>query len=575
MPVPEQPTEQKIVCVLGMHRSGTSLTAGLLDALGVFMGREESLTEKRPDNPNGFWELSDVWRANDQIFATLGGAWHEPPVLASGWECQPILGPILDRARALIAEEFGGKTLWGWKDPRTCLTLPFWERLVSPTHYVLCMRNPIDVWRSLEERDGFAFDKAVGLWLAYVISALESTASKNRLIIWYEDLLAEPDREIDRLSEFLGLPASASRADSIDRALQPSLRHHHASFGEVIADPRLPLAARTICSLMWPHAEDDFRFIESCQPAPGTTGDNGSRPGGESEAGVDLIAQAAPAEGDTPEAADITANYLQVFWCDGDGFSQDRSVGGDVVADGQPRQYEIQIPSEATGILRIDPGWKPAFWKIHRLTIAQSHDLPLEHPALGLWSGQNNFEGLMAGRGIRLLGCSESYDFICEDEDPQLLLSLPAERPEEGPLTLELSASVINLDAMAQELATETSRLQDALATITRDHHLALTEIDALRKDLSDARESISEIKAKLARHQELSAELQRTLDLERQRLEQNLRDAEAELKAIKSTRAWALATRYGRFKHGYLLPLLRKLGRKQFAGSPGSEPPS
>ena len=32
--------------------------------------------------------------------------------------------------------------VWGWKDPRTCLTLPFWQDVIGSIRYVICIRNP-------------------------------------------------------------------------------------------------------------------------------------------------------------------------------------------------------------------------------------------------------------------------------------------------------------------------------------------------------------------------------------------------------------------------------------------------
>ena len=89
----------------------------------------------------------------------LGGTWSEPPVLGAGWETDTALGDLRQRARAVIHQDFGAAPLWSWKNPRTCLTLPFWQRLLPSMRYVICLRNPIDVARSLRRRNGFSLDK--------------------------------------------------------------------------------------------------------------------------------------------------------------------------------------------------------------------------------------------------------------------------------------------------------------------------------------------------------------------------------------------------------------------------------
>ena len=55
------------VCIAGMHRSGTSLVARLLNLTGVYLGPEERMIPPKPDNPTGFWENLDFVHLNDQI----------------------------------------------------------------------------------------------------------------------------------------------------------------------------------------------------------------------------------------------------------------------------------------------------------------------------------------------------------------------------------------------------------------------------------------------------------------------------------------------------------------------------
>src|SRR5688572_17455910 len=137
-----------------MHRSGTSVVARLLNLLGVDLGPADRLMPPHPeDNPRGYWEHLPILAINNELLARFGATWHEPPSLAAGWERDPALADLRDRARAVIDEDFRGKALWGWKDPRTCLTLPFWQAVLGPMTYVLCFCNPSDVQRSLARRD--------------------------------------------------------------------------------------------------------------------------------------------------------------------------------------------------------------------------------------------------------------------------------------------------------------------------------------------------------------------------------------------------------------------------------------
>ena len=66
---------QRVVIVLGAHKSGTSTISGLLRILGVDMGAD--LRQGRGTiNPRGFFEDKEFLRLNDDILSAAGGhAW--------------------------------------------------------------------------------------------------------------------------------------------------------------------------------------------------------------------------------------------------------------------------------------------------------------------------------------------------------------------------------------------------------------------------------------------------------------------------------------------------------------------
>src|ERR1700683_4868218 len=98
----------KIVCILGMHRSGSSLLTRILNILGVYLGPPQTLLEARPDNPTGFWELAEVNRINDELLSRFGGRWSDPPAFPHHWETSPLLIDLKQQAQDLIANYFSG-----------------------------------------------------------------------------------------------------------------------------------------------------------------------------------------------------------------------------------------------------------------------------------------------------------------------------------------------------------------------------------------------------------------------------------------------------------------------------------
>lgn len=237
---PAQPQWEKrggtAVCVLGMSRSGTSVTARVLNLLGVDLGDEDELMPAATaNNPTGFWEHQGIADLNEQILATLGDAprqrWRRPPRLDPGWERDPRLEGHRQAARSMLRESFSGKAFWGWKDPRTCLTLPLWQDLLAEIdadpRYVICIRDPRDVAASLAERDSMPRGEALDLWLRYMTDALEHTAGQPRAFVSYEAYFPDGTIQAKRLARFLELP----EPDELDRAaiashLDEGLRHH-------------------------------------------------------------------------------------------------------------------------------------------------------------------------------------------------------------------------------------------------------------------------------------------------------------------------------------------------------------
>jgi hypothetical protein len=135
-----------------------------LNWLGIDLGPAEHLLPPRKDNPNGYWEHRVIVGLNDKILSTFDGSWDSPPQFLSGWQSDQKLADVQRRARSLIQEDFASADVLGWKDPRACLTLPFWQEFLPPMRYIICLRNPLDVARSLAQRDGMAIGRGSMLW---------------------------------------------------------------------------------------------------------------------------------------------------------------------------------------------------------------------------------------------------------------------------------------------------------------------------------------------------------------------------------------------------------------------------
>lgn len=108
------------IIITGMHRSGTSLTAAILNDLGVYLGSNQELMSAAADNPDGFYERWDVVRLNDALLKRAGANWHEPPATGRDFWQQGLEEPLRqlqDHASRVISRLQEQSREWAIKDP--------------------------------------------------------------------------------------------------------------------------------------------------------------------------------------------------------------------------------------------------------------------------------------------------------------------------------------------------------------------------------------------------------------------------------------------------------------------------
>ena len=235
------------VVVVGMHRSGTSVLTGVLGGLGLTLPRPDDRWEPLPSNPEHFESRSMV-TFDDDLLAELGGSWDGPPHLAPGWEEHPELLAFDDHARAVAGEAYPGSGPAVWKDPRSCLLLPYWRRLLpQPLLAVLMWRDPREVARSLRQRDGFSLALGAALWEHYNRAALHALEGVQVFVMSYDELLGDPVGLCRSLGDWLdSLDPLDSWRGSWDRAgaaasVTESLRHQHTGPEQALLDSQVAL----------------------------------------------------------------------------------------------------------------------------------------------------------------------------------------------------------------------------------------------------------------------------------------------------------------------------------------------
>ena len=177
------------------------MIAKLLHQCGLYLGEEKDMVPATPDNPDGHWEHTDIVHLNDELLGLWGGGWDRPPQFPADWHKQPKCKRIRDKARALIAT-FAARPAWGWKDPRTTLTFPFWNDLLPELKAVVCLRNPLEVARSLNRRRLCSYALGLDLWNVYTKSILTTTSPEKRIVTHYAAYFDNPTAEIEADARF-------------------------------------------------------------------------------------------------------------------------------------------------------------------------------------------------------------------------------------------------------------------------------------------------------------------------------------------------------------------------------------
>jgi hypothetical protein len=210
------------VIVLGMHRSGTSATSRVLNRMGSWLGSEASVTRR--------FEHAAVQDTNELVLRAFDGRWHTPPDLPDGWSADPRLRELDAPARAALAD-LEGHPLFSWKDPRTCFTLPWWERhLAAAPVVVYVYRHPAEVAASLATRNDFGPAHALMMWETYNTAALRSAAGHRVIALPYSQLVDAPAETAATLHEALaawGLPLTADAQSAVEE-VTADRRHHRA-----------------------------------------------------------------------------------------------------------------------------------------------------------------------------------------------------------------------------------------------------------------------------------------------------------------------------------------------------------
>ena len=224
--------------VLGMHRSGTSMLSGLLHtSCGYKVGGP--LIGSAFDNEKGFFERVDIVLQNDEFMIKQGVNWAAN-VINYDWERS-----LSDMNDGTVDFKDHGDTglaflnnpanaPWLQKDPRMCITLKTWLKLMdNEPAIVFTYRHPLEVANSLKKREqNFSLEKGFRLWIVYNMRAIQNSKGLCTVRSSNEAILADPLNEVQRISDDLTTkcnilaPQFRLTQEDVDKFVDPSLQHN-------------------------------------------------------------------------------------------------------------------------------------------------------------------------------------------------------------------------------------------------------------------------------------------------------------------------------------------------------------
>lgn len=231
--------------VLGMHRSGTSALARVLDLCGADIGAR--ILGGSAGNESGHWEDAIAVELHERLLASLGTRWDEAFGLPADWSkgeaakaARETVGAYLEGNRSLHA-------LWAVKDPRLSLFADLWiagaRDAGQQLGAVVMLRHPLEVANSLSARDGIAPGRGLLLWLDYTLAAVRAAEDLPCVIVTYDQLLMDWRSCVSRIRDLPGgrhLRIDEATASAVDGFLDGNRRHHReiraASMPKIVSE---------------------------------------------------------------------------------------------------------------------------------------------------------------------------------------------------------------------------------------------------------------------------------------------------------------------------------------------------
>ena len=225
-----------MIWVAGMHRSGTSMVAGVCDLLGATVG-PELMPAHADDNAKGFFEDTEIVRLHDAMFKACGLSHESVDGLPEDWRerCADEMAALKTHVEA----HYAGQALSVAKDPRMVRFLPLWNEIAEALNVeakvLIPYRNPVEIIDSLKRRDRIIYENRISVfsdeeytllwWLIHVLEAEKGTRGLPRIFFRYADMLSDAKQLITAIGDTLKISWPNPDNPKLEAFISPDMRH--------------------------------------------------------------------------------------------------------------------------------------------------------------------------------------------------------------------------------------------------------------------------------------------------------------------------------------------------------------
>lgn len=411
------------VLIVGMHRSGTSALAGALAHYGMPFG--DNLIPPDSENPKGYFEDVRIVKIHEQLLSAFGASWKRPHLIPEDWLDSEATKQAEDQLCEYIQKHLDQFPCFAIKDPRLCLLLPLWYRVLGRLdrrpNVILCLRQPDAIAQSLSRRNSMPESYANALFLQYLgrgIADLEATHLLS--LVSYEDLLGDEMTAIHKVHTDLSkvwawdhtkqtswTNADLSHAQAIPINLGPVAERAHAFYRDILA------------------TNGRYDLLSTCA----------------SELWSQMVLFAPLLRELHERSAAYEEDFCQVYY-KSEGKYSERSSVRYAYARGEERafRFEINLESSSAGwSLRIDPSVYPGMFRLEAFKLYSRGGVSEDWVELPL-----ALIALQASGDAKIIEINDhAVTFLSSGMDPRL--DLPALNLPAGTIQINLSFKLLPL----------------------------------------------------------------------------------------------------------------------------------